>query len=122
MTDVARQPELQVMRLSDTRVSITGPLPRVNTALSLLREEGRLVTTTDPQPTADGGVLVTVKVLSAVAPQPPVGPAPSAWTPRIVTILAAIVGTVLISCGVMALHGLAWVGAHRSDPSSFSTA
>jgi hypothetical protein len=110
MTDVVRQPEVQVMWLSDTRATITGPLPRVDAAIGVLRRQGVLTKTTNPQPTADGGVLVTVSVLPAVREPRPAATSP--WTPRIVTVLAAIIGAVLISCGVLALRGLAWVGSH----------
>lgn len=114
MTDVVRTDELSVVWLDDRRVMLSGPPARVGAAVVALREAGRLVRTNNPAPTGTGGVLVTVTVIPETppaAPAPP--PAASPWTPRIVLALAAIVGAVFITCGVLALRGLAWAGAHE---------
>jgi hypothetical protein len=118
MTDIARQGgPLQVIRLPGNRATVTGSPGRVAVALDLFRRDGQLVSATDPVPTADGGVLVTVKLLPAVPAPPAPAPRPaSRWTPRTVVALAAVIGAVLVSCGALGLRGLAmagaWVGAH----------
>lgn len=112
MSEIVRQADLQVMWLDDRRATLTGPANRVGSAIAKLRADGRLARTTDPVPTGDGGVLVTVTVLPALPERRAAPPAASAWTPRIVTVLVAVVGAVLITCGALALRGLSWVGAH----------
>jgi hypothetical protein len=113
MTEIVRQSELQIMWLDDRRATLTGPAGRVGAALAQLRGDGSLARATDPLPTGNGGVLVTVTVFPAAPAVPAAAPrSASAWTPRIVLALVAVIGAVLITCGVLALRGLAWVGAH----------
>lgn len=113
MTDVVRQGALQVIRLPGNRATITGPPARVALALDQLGFEGRLAGATNPVPTGDGGVLVTVRLVPDVALVAVVAsPAASWWTPRRAAVAGAIAAVVLAVIGTAGFLALSWVAAH----------
>lgn len=113
MTDVVRQGALQVIRLPGNRATITGPPARVALALDRLGFEGRLAGATNPVPTGDGGVLVTVRLVPDPVPAAAAPPRPASWwTPARVVLVAVVALVVLGTVAVGALLALSWIGAH----------